>query len=264
MSFWLKKILTFGLMALPFCLLMLAAGFWLMSRPRRSALSRVIALAALGLLGIFSNPLLARAVMRPLETRHAAAPDLKPASTPPAALAACTYVIALGAGYGASAGRPATGELTFSATARITEAVRLLKFLPGVRLIVCGPDVGNGITHGSQLHRAAVSLEIPALRIDVLDQAPDTESEARQVSRRLGNEPAALVTSASHMPRAMSLFHHNGLTVFPCPTGYWTNDYDTFTVAQPAFDATALACSTAAIQECSGIIWNVVRGVSRD
>lgn len=261
MSFWLKKIVTFGLMPLPFCLILLAVGLWLMSRPRRIMLGRLMAVTALGLLAIFSNPLLARALMRPLETRYAAVPELQAGSPLPATLAACKYIIVLGAGYGASAGRPANGELTFSATARITEAARLLRLLPEAQLIVCGPDLGNGVTHGSQLQRAAISLGVAPARIAVLDRAPDTESEARDVTRRLGNQPAALVTSASHMPRAMALFRRNGLEAFPCPTGYWTNDYDTFTVSQLAFDATALACSTAAIHECLGLLWNALRGV---
>jgi uncharacterized SAM-binding protein YcdF (DUF218 family) len=260
MSFWLKKTVTLGLMPLPLSLLLLAAGLLLMARPRRVVLGRLVAVTALLLLALFSNPFLARALMRPLEVRYPAAPELAAGAPVPAALAACRHVVVLGAGYGASAERPATSELTLSANARITEAVRLLRALPDAQLIVCGPDLGNGVTHGSQLQRAAISLGIPAARITVLDQAPDTESEALAVAHRLGRQPMALVTSASHMPRAMALFRRHEVTAFPCPTGYWTNDYDTFTVSQLAFDANALACSTAAIHECLGLLWNALRG----
>lgn len=45
----------------------------------------------------------------------------------------------------------------------------------------------------------------------------DTEEEALVVKRAIGDAPFLLVTSASHLPRAMIFFRHAGLDPLPAP-----------------------------------------------
>ncbi len=54
--------------------------------------------------------------------------------------------------------------------------------------------------------RVAESLGVPRSDIIVLDRPKDTEEEALAVKRAIGDAPFLLVTSASHLPRAMISF----------------------------------------------------------
>lgn len=47
-----------------------------------------------------------------------------------------------------------------------------------------------------------------------------TEDEARLLKPLLGREKFILVTSASHMPRAMALFKKQGMNPLPAPAGH--------------------------------------------
>jgi uncharacterized SAM-binding protein YcdF (DUF218 family) len=56
------------------------------------------------------------------------------------------------------------------------------------------------------------------------DQSLDTEDEAQFIKPIVGQVPFLLVTSASHMPRAMGLFRHYGMAPIAAPTDYLSAD----------------------------------------
>lgn len=260
MLFWIKKWVTLWLMPLPFCMALILLGVWLTRFPRRARLGRILAMSAAGVLILLGNHFVARALLRPLEIRFPAIAEIKSREEVPAELSACQFVVVLGAGYGYSENLSATNQLTASALARITEGVRILRWLPDAKLVVSGGLLGGGVTHAAQLANAAISLGVPSSRILAMDQTRDTEEEARTAAQLVQGRPIALVTSASHMPRAEALFRGAGLTVVPCPTGFRTQAADTFTVAQLFFDADALSRSTAALHERLGLAWSSLRG----
>jgi uncharacterized SAM-binding protein YcdF (DUF218 family) len=260
MLFLLKKFVTFWLMPLPFCLTLLLLGASLLRWSRRKTLGRTLAIASIVLLMLFSNHFVSRWLARPLETRYAPIPELPAGQPIPAALAACRYVAVLGGGNGYTRNAAATHDLSLSALARITEAVRLLRVLPDAQLIVSGPSDGKHPAHAVTLARAAISLGIDERRITLVDQALDTEDEARIIRQHVGDAPFALVTSAWHMPRAMALFRHQGLAPLPCPADFTTHDEDTGAFSQWLWDAKALENSTAAVHERLGYLWIWLRG----
>jgi uncharacterized SAM-binding protein YcdF (DUF218 family) len=69
--------------------------------------------------------------------------------------------------------------------------------------------------------QAAVAMGVSGERLVVLDTPTDTGREARAVRESLGEGIAlVLVTSASHMPRAMAHFRAAGLAPMAAPTHY--------------------------------------------
>ena len=64
---------------------------------------------------------------------------------------------------------------------------------------------------------AAQSLGVPREQIITLDLPKDTEEEAAAVKQAIGDAPFLLVTSASHLPRAMIFFQQEGLNPLPAP-----------------------------------------------
>ena len=260
MLFWLKKFVSFWLMPLPFCLTMMIVGLCLACSSRRAKLGRRLIVAGIALLMLLSNYHVSRAMIRPLETRYAAIPELRANAPGPPALAPCRFVVVLGGGNGHSAGVSATGELSSSALGRITEAVRLLRVLPNAKLIVSGPSDGHLPAHATVLARAAISLGVDESRITLIDQALDTEDEAGIVRERIGDAPFALVTSAWHMPRAVALFRHTGLSPLPCPADFKSHDDEGTNFNHWLWDVNSLERSTLAVRERIGYLWIWLRG----
>lgn len=258
--FWLKRLISFFLMPLPLCLAVLACGLLLIVTTRRSALGkRLVAVAAMLLL-LFSNRLVSTRLLQPLESRYPAIPELGTNDPVPAALAGCQVVAVLGGGNSDVAGLPATSQLSTSALARIVEAVRILRVLPGARLVVSGPGEPGHPTHAAVLAAAARSLGVSASRITLIDSARDTEEESRAVAKIAGGQRTALVTSAWHMPRAAHLFRKAGVDFVACPADFVARDDGRLTLSGLGWDSESLMRSTMAVHERLGLLWLWLRG----
>ena len=260
MLFWLKKVVTFWLMPLPFCLTLLVVGLCLTRSAKRARLGRALLIAATALLLLFSNKAVSTWLVRPLEARYPAVPELRADAPLPPALAACRFVVVLGAGNGNLPGLAATSQLSTSAMSRLVEAVRLLRALPEARLVLSGPRDGNHPSHATMMARAAQSLGITPDRIALIEVVRDTEDESLAVKKIAGGVPFALVTSAWHMPRAMALFHAAGLAPLPCPADYTAHPDNEFRWESLLWDTASLERSTAAIHERLGYLWIWLRG----
>jgi uncharacterized SAM-binding protein YcdF (DUF218 family) len=258
--FGLKKFISFWLMPLPFCLTLIVAGGLLLLLGRRMRLGRRLVAVGITFLLIFSNRTLSLWLIAPLESRYPAIPELQPGAPLPAALAACQYVVVLGGGHADMVGQPATNELSSSALGRLVEGVRLMRALPGARMIVSGPGLPPHPSHAAVLAQAAESLGVAADRIQLIDTAHDTEEEAGAVRAIVGPAPVALVTSAWHMPRAAGLFRHVGVTVVPCPADYIGRPSPTFSWTDLNWDVGSLDRSTMAVREHIGYLWVWLRG----
>jgi uncharacterized SAM-binding protein YcdF (DUF218 family) len=68
----------------------------------------------------------------------------------------------------------------------------------------------------------AVGLGVDPAALDLDNVSPDTETQAEVVRARLGAEEFFLVTSASHMPRALALFRKARTNPLPAPTHFLT------------------------------------------
>lgn len=259
MFFWLKKLIGYWIMPVPLLVAVLALATVLAWRKRTRRASRVLLTIGAGLLLSLGNKYVSARLIRPLEARYPAIPDFSGEAVP-GRLAECRYVVVLGAGNGWSPGMAALDELSSSARARITEAVRILRGLPEARLLVSGPGEDGYATHATVLERAAVSLGVDPARIDRIEHARDTEDEANTVKRRVGDARVALVTSAWHMPRAAGLFFGAGVNAVPCPTDYLSQDDGRFHWRDVLWDVESVERSSMAIRERIGYVWVTLRG----
>jgi uncharacterized SAM-binding protein YcdF (DUF218 family) len=263
--FELKKLVSFWLMPLPLTLLLMVAGLAFTrlgraGRPERLGRlgSRLLILAALVLVG-FANGWVSDRLLRPLEATYPPIPELTPRDPLPAALAGCRYVVVLGSGHSDLAGWPATSQLATSGLGRLIEGVRLLRCLPGSRLIVSGPGAPGASTHASVLARAAASLGVDPASILRIETARDTEEEAAAVHRLVGGSRVALVTSAFHLRRAALLFARAGVDFVPCPADFLARQAPSFDWDALHWDSESLTRSTLAVHERLGLLWLEVR-----
>jgi uncharacterized SAM-binding protein YcdF (DUF218 family) len=165
-----------------------------------------------------SIPLVGDAILRPLEGRYAPLDER--------ALKAdeVSGIVVLGAYYRPWRDWPVTAVLNREGLMRIAEGVRLARRFPSAKLIVSGGfSPGGGEPSARGYERFALEMGIPAERIVVVDTPRDTAQEALAISaiaaRLAPDRKFVLVTSASHMPRAMKLMERAGARPLPAPTG---------------------------------------------
>ena len=259
MLFWFKKALTVPFLPLYFALftgLLGTALLW----TKRQKLGRVLATASALSLVIFANKGVALLLLAPLETQYAAIPEARAAKDLVPIVAACRIIVVLGGGHSDTTELSRVNQLSTASLSRLTEAVRLAHLLPDAKLIVSGYNGPNRLSHAQILAEAAMSLGIAPERIVRLDNTRDTDDEAQELSSRLGHEPFLLVTSAWHMPRAMSLCEKAGLNAIATPADFMLRPGSDTGWELVAWDVGALERSTKAIHERLGLLWARLRG----
>ena len=130
------------------------------------------------------------------------------------------YVLVLGNGHVVDDGISPISELSRAAVMRLTEGIRIYRMYPGAKLILSGYKGGTTVSHARMMARVALSLGVNKSDILLLESAQDTHEEAIQTLNSVGNKTLVLVTSASHMPRAMAEFKQLGMNPTPAPTNY--------------------------------------------
>ncbi|HUJ45353.1 MAG TPA: ElyC/SanA/YdcF family protein [Opitutaceae bacterium] len=257
--FWLKKLLSSFLLPLPLALVCGALGVVLITSRRRQRTARALLTLASLVLLVASNRWVSEQLIAPLESRYPAVGEI-PLGTPLRPdLAACRFVVVLGGGHADAEARPALSRLSPSARARLAEGVRLLRLLPAAKLVVSGAAEDGGPTHAQVLADSAVSLGVDRARILLINDARDTAEEAVRLRQELRDAPAALVTSAWHLPRAMALCTAQGLHVLPCPTDFLSREPRPWNWSNLAWDVPSLERTTAAVHERLGLWWSQLR-----
>jgi len=208
MLFTLKKVVGGMLLPLPLLLLLMALGLVLLWFSRFQRAGKICLSFSWLLLLLLSLQPVADALLKPIENRY---PTWR-GPTP------VRYIVVLGGGYTWNPAWAPSSNLINNSLPRLTEGVRLWQANPGSRLIFTGAAARtNPVSTAEAGARVAESLGVPRSAIIVLDTPKDTEEEAAAVKATVGDAPFLLVTSASHLPRAMIFFRHAGLNPLPAP-----------------------------------------------
>lgn len=166
---------------------------------------------------VSSNRILPQWVMSNLENHY---PPLLSASQIPSPV---RFILVLGAASSPNLKRPITSQMGISVLIRLTEGLRLLREFPNAKLILSGGGK-SGVKDAHMMERFVLSQGLLAPdRFLIEDKSINTYEQALYLKDLLGNEPFILVTSARHMPRAISLFECMGLHPIAAPTDYLTN-----------------------------------------
>lgn len=251
MLFVLKKIIALLIMPLSVgLLLMLLAIIFLYRENLR--MSRFFMLAAFAWIALLSFTPFSELLMQPLEAQY---PGL---SEFPAGI---RYVVVLGSGHTTNNKLPLSSQLSDPAMFRLVEGIRILHQLDDAKLIVSGYAGEDATPHALMLKRMAEQLGVDEKRIIARYAPRDTREEARDVKPILEGEDFILVTSASHMPRAMAAFHEQGLYPHAAPTYHLVKESDDWLVVP---DAGGLHVSERAIHEYVGRLWLQLLAVVKD
>jgi uncharacterized SAM-binding protein YcdF (DUF218 family) len=196
-------------------LLVIALGLVL---ARRSGVAVLLAVAAVALAWIWSTPIGARAT---LAVAAAGYPEADPAR-----LAQAPVIVVLGGGMVARTGSAPADVRFFGDTGRVDMAARL--FAAGRAPLVLATG-GNPASFSRGAMTEAEGMDIQLRRLGVPAEAIRRESESRSTAENAANVARLLsqagigeiilVTSRSHMRRAVMHFEANGLIVLPAPSG---------------------------------------------
>lgn len=217
LSYVLSKVLWFPLRPGTFALLLGWLGLWALWRRRRWG--RWPLLAALGFYtAVLATPV-SQWVLIPLEERFP-----RPAVAP----ARVDGVVVLGGmvdqNITEARGIPALN----GAAERLTEMVVLARSHPEARIVFTGGQgslVHGGLTEADVARSLLTAMGVPPERVTYEDEARNTHQNAvltRALMRPRRGETWLLVTSASHMPRAVGVFRKAGWNVVAWPVNYRT------------------------------------------
>lgn len=130
----------------------------------------------------------------------------------------------------------------------VAEAAELWKRIPGSKIIILSGDCGT------RLLQAARETGLPEHLIIWEDQPRDTLEQAERLRSLLPpGERFALVTWASHMPRALLTFEKLSLKPFPVPLAFTKPPQSPAAALWPSLNGPAT--SRRAIHEYVGIAW---------
>lgn len=240
--FLLKKVIGFLLLPLSMSLILLCIGLVLLYVNKFSKYAKASLALGIFLLLFFSWQPTANLLLRPIEQRYAGFDASQPVD----------YIMVLGNQVESDPSVPAYSHLSSSATARILEGIRIANLQPNAKLIVSGYAGDNSISCAEAYADFAMQMGIDKARIIQLNTPRDTREEAEQAKQIIQQGSLALVTSASHMPRAMMYFEKQIENVIAAPTFYlakYSNKTDW------RFNASGLLKSERAIYEYVGLIW---------
>ncbi len=137
-------------------------------------------------------------------------------------------IIVLGGGEDAYVARARQVHALTDAGERVSEAVALAHRLPNARIVFSGGSAdiaGGGPTEASAVVAMWTDMGIARERIVAEDKSRDTFENAaftRDLLQLEKGQRWLLVTSATHMPRAMGIFRKAGFVVEAWPVDYRT------------------------------------------
>lgn len=244
-GFILKKFITFFIEPLGMVLLLLTIGIYFLFR-NKQIISKIFLLTGIFLLFLFSYPPFSNFLVTTLEKQYPKydySSDIK-------------YIHVLGNGHTTDLTQPISSQLSDAGTKRVLEGVILHKNIVDSKLIFTGYEGKTDTTNAVMNARLAVALGVEKSNIIINGKPLDTKEEAIVAKSLVGNTPFLLVTSATHMPRAMLLFKSLGMHPIAAPTNFYKNDVKEY------LQAPTLSCfenSSRAIHEYIGIIWTKIR-----
>lgn len=248
--FLAKKFLGALAQPLPLSMLLGMAGLYLLWFSQRQRLGKGLTSLALFISIGFSLPAISNGLLDPLEQREPALGAVPAADS-------VDYIVVLGGGHEPDTTLPLSSRLYDASLKRLLEGIRLQQHT-GAKLIVSGGAVYSDIPEAATMAELAQALGVANTHLIVEDQAKDTASQAIKIAELVGDAPFLLVTSASHMPRAMALLKVRGLQPIAAPTDYSLAPRVGSDPQRLLPSARALQRSERAIHEYIGQLWTLL------
>jgi uncharacterized SAM-binding protein YcdF (DUF218 family) len=212
----IKSIIAWAISPLVIALIFQSLA-WCLWRMKRRKPAVILLAAGFTVLLIGSLPVLSFGANRNREFVYR---PLDPAKDLDSARPVLAFV--LGTGFNPDPWLPPNSRVSGTFLARLLEGVRICHARPDARLLV---SVANKDADpmDKRLFLAAMTeiLSLDPARVELVTEAESTDDEARLVTPHLKDgRQLVLVTSASHMPRAMKIFSNGSMQPAAAPTDF--------------------------------------------
>jgi uncharacterized SAM-binding protein YcdF (DUF218 family) len=246
MMFILKKLVSRFFFPLSLVIELLLLGIFLKKRRTK------VILAGVAILYLFSFSPFGYLILRPLESQYAPVSSSNLNKE-------VRWIVVLGGGSREDKTLTPEDRLGDASLKRLMEGVRLSRRLPQSRLVLSGGDYRGISPEALIMQQVALDQGVARDRIILETDSWDTTDQARFLKNRLGQAPFYLVTSASHMARAMRMFIRSGTQPIAAPTDFravWAP----FQVTDFFPNAETLVNTETAFYEYLGLSWGLIRG----
>ena len=259
--FILKKIISAFLYPLPLSLLLSFLGLYLLWFTTKQKAGKIVVSVGLAILTLFSYSIITNRLLRPLERKYdtfeiessSVVSETEDEST-------IRFVVVLGGGHTSDPELPLIGQIGKDSLVRLIEGIRIYRKYPGAKLLLSGGAVFDPVSEAEIMSRVAMEIGVPERDIILESKSQDTRDEALFIKPIVGNEPFALVTTASHMPRSMALFKKLGMNPIPAPVGHSIKDRQGLSPTFLFPGTGGIRNAEMAIHEYVGMIWAKLRG----
>jgi len=255
--FLVKKMIAQFLFPLPLCLGISFIGLSLLCFTRRQRLGKALISIGLITLTLLSYGFISDRLLRPLENRYKTYVTEGAADGPNYPV---RFVVVLGGSHTSDPKLSVTSQINDSSLVRLAEGIRIYRKQPGSKLVLSGGRVFDPVPNAEVMAHIARDLGVDRDDIIVESRPKDTHDEACIMKSIVGSAPFVLVTSASHMPRAMALFKKLGMNPIPAPTRHRVKSNQASSPGSFFPNAGDLHKSETAVYEYLGIAWTKLRG----
>lgn len=166
------------------------------------------------------------------------------------------YIHVLGNGHTTDPSQSISSQISDGGVKRVLEGIIVHKNIPQSKIIFTGYAGTTEIANAIMNAKLSYALGIDKNATIINPKPEDTREEAEFTKTIVGSEPFVLVTSASHMPRAMMLFQSLGMKPIAAPTAFYKDDEVSWLKAPTSH---ALFVSEIAMHEYIGILYAKIR-----
>ena len=245
-GFFLKKTVAYFIEPFGMVLALFAIGLYFLF-VKKHMFSKLFLSVALGLMVLYSYPPFANHLVENLENKY---PKYNYSMS-------LNYIHVLGSGHNVDPEQPLSSQIGSASIKRDLEGILIHKQIENSKIIFTGYEGGTDTPTAVMNARLAKALGVEEENLIVNGLPRDTKEEAEFTKSIVGNAPFILVTSATHMPRAMMIFESEGLNPIAAPTNFLKTEFNSY------FKAPGVGSfyqSQIAMHEYIGILWSQISG----
>lgn len=245
--FLAKKVITFLIEPLGLILTLTSIGLYFLYKSSYTKAKLFLSFSLLLLL-LLSYPPFGNFLIQQLESQYSKY-DYKDDDV--------DYIHVLGNGHYENNKWPLSSQISNTSLKRTIEGITIYKKLnnTNIKLIFTGYSGFNNAIPNAEINASIARIaDIGNQNIIINGEPKDTKEEVDFTKSIIGGNPFILVTSASHMPRAMKLFKDVRLNPIAAPTDFHGQDLQLLT----APNISSFEKSRIAIHEYLGIVWSYI------
>ena len=213
--FFIKKFISFLLLPLPFCLLIILIGCILLLMKNKIKTGSVFIINGFFLLSAFVySTIPAETLIKRFEDKYPPVINYQDNSD-------VKWIVVLGGGYLWAPMFPVTEQISFASLVRLSEGIRIHNQLPNSKIILSsGKMLGSSVSGSRLMADLAAEFGVKENELILESESKDTHDQTLNIKKIVDKDSFILITSALHMPRAVAMFNKLEMNPVPAPVNF--------------------------------------------